>query len=243
MIFDAEYFVFNPPLEVSFARRVLVKPKARYALPHPVTTSRETLAAVIEGIRRVSDADIIFLEGSPDGGPMGPIYAGLGYEFPRVNRLDVRDCTLVEVENPLSRPFALPTFWVPNVVLSCDFLISVAPFQVIEGSGSFAIENMLGLIPAAKYRAAGSDMTAVLQRLGLHNVIADFYFTLPFDLGIVDGRRRLVSGSSPTKGEADDYGKIFIGDPYEVDSEASRAAVVETEYLRLIGSALTGPHI
>jgi len=120
MIFDASEFLFSPPPLVSRARRILIKPSAGYPLPYPVSTSRETLNLVIESIKQVSDADIIILEGTPSGESVYPIYKELGYDFPRVLMLDVRDCIWVEVENPLPHPFVLPTFWVPNVVLSSD---------------------------------------------------------------------------------------------------------------------------
>ena len=68
MIFDAMDFVFEPSPVVARARRVLIKPGAACPLPYPMTTSRETLATIIEGIRQVSDADIVLLEGTPGGG-------------------------------------------------------------------------------------------------------------------------------------------------------------------------------
>ncbi len=64
MIFPAADFVFKPPQEIAFAQRILIKPSARCAEPHPATTSRETLQAVIAGIRRISVADIVLLERS-----------------------------------------------------------------------------------------------------------------------------------------------------------------------------------
>ena len=120
MIFEAADFVFEPPLEVAFARRVLIKPSASCSRPHPVTTSRETLDAVIAGIRRVSAADILLLEGSVGAESVHSIYRALGYDFPRTMLLDVGEFVPVEVENPLPKPFALSTIWVPNVILSCD---------------------------------------------------------------------------------------------------------------------------
>ena len=101
MIFETSKFVFNPPSVVSVARRILIKPCAGWPLPYPVTTSPELLAKVIQGIRHVSDADIIVLEGTPGGEPVAPIYKTLGYDFPRVLMLDVKDCIWVEVDNPL----------------------------------------------------------------------------------------------------------------------------------------------
>ena len=69
MIFEASEFVFKAPPIVSRARRVLIKPSAYYPVPYPVTTSRDILSVIIEGIRQVSNADILLLEGTPGGGP------------------------------------------------------------------------------------------------------------------------------------------------------------------------------
>ncbi len=237
MIFDAMKFVFEPPPVVARARRVLIKPNAAYPLPYPVTTSRETLAAIIEGIRQVSDADIVLLEGTPGGGSVHPIYHALGYDFPRVLMLDVKDSIWVEVENPLAHPFAISTFWVPNVVLSSDYLITIAPLKVFGNSGGLSIENLLSLLPVEKYRRESSAGWGELYSLGIHRVIADLYFTLPFDLGVIDARKKLISVDDPTKGEVEEYGKVFIGEPYGVDREASEACGLVTEHLRLIEMA------
>ena len=237
MIFEAADFVFEPPREIAFARRVLIKPSARCAQPHPITTSRETLRALIAGIRRVSAADILLLEGSSDPEAMHSIYRELGYDFPYMMLLDVDQCVPVAVENPLPRPLAIPTFWVPNVILSCDFLITVAPFKVVAGSGDFSIKNLLGLLPAARYQRELKALNGFERHTAIDNITADLFFTLPFDLGIVDGRKKLTSADDPLQGEIEDYGKIFVGPPYEVDYEASQAAGVVTEYLRLIEEA------
>ncbi|MFC1994696.1 DUF362 domain-containing protein [Chloroflexota bacterium] len=237
MVFEVDEFVFEPPYEVAFARRVLLKPAAAYPLPHPVTTSRETLAAVIRGIRKVSDADILLLEGSSEEESVLENYRSLGYDFPRILTLDVRDCFAVEVENPLPRPFALPTFWLPNVVLACDFLVSVAPFKIVAGMGHFNVMNMLGVLATAKYGGITSDARGLWQRFGLQNLVADLYFTLPFDIGIVDGRSKFSSSGDLTQGDSTEYGKIFVADPYDADLEASQEAGVDTPYLRLIKEA------
>lgn len=237
MIVNAANFIFQPAPEVTRARRVLIKPSAGYPLPYPVTTSRETLAAVIRGIRRVSDADIVILEGAPLGESTRNVARILGYDFPRVLILDVKDCVLVEVENPLSKPFALPNYWIPNVVLSCDYLISITPFKVVHGQGSLTIANLLGLLPATKYTDETPRTRGLLQRIGWNNVAADLYFTVPFDLGIIDARMKFDCGDDPTKGEIEEYGKIFVGEPSEVDAEASAAAGIDASYLRLISVA------
>ncbi len=240
MIYNASKFEFTPPEVVSRARRVLIKPSAAYPVPYPVTTSRRMIESLIEGIRRVSDADIIILEGTPDGSPVRPIYQALQYDFPRVLMLDVNDCVWVEVDNPLLKPLAIPTFWIPNVILSSDYLISVAPLKILNGSGSLSIMNLLTLLPSAKYSGEGPTDWETLYSLGIEKVIADLYFTLPFDLGIIEATQKFVSRDGSTKGEVEDYGKIFVGEPFEVDSEVSETLGIKTPYLDFIKEARVG---
>jgi hypothetical protein len=237
LIVEASKFKFKAPPIVSRARRVLIKPCASYPVSYPVTTSRDMLAVIIEGIRRVGDADILLLEGTPGGGPVYPIYRTLSYDFPRVLTLDVKDCTWVEVDNPLPKPLAIPTFWVPNVILSSDYLITVAPLKVFKGRASLSVMNLLTLLPSIKYRGEVSGGWGELYSLGIEKVIADLYFTLPFDLGIIEARQTFVSKGDPTQGEIEECGKVFIGEPYEVDCEASAALGLKTEHLDLIKEA------
>lgn len=234
MIFEASEFVFTPPPLVSRARRVLIKPNAGHPVPYPVSTSRETINAIVENIKQVSDADIIILEGTPSGESIYPIYQALGYDFPRVLMLDVRDCIWVEVENPLPHAFAAATFWVPNVVLSSDYLISVAPFRILGKSGSFSVKNLLSLLPISKYKGEALEGWGTLYELGIDKVLADLYFTLPFDSGIIDARQKFFGIDDPLQGRTEQYGKIFAGEPYEVDREAVQTSGVEAEYLKLI---------
>ena len=237
LIADSDDFVFKPPAIVSRARRVLIKPAAAYPASYPTSTSREMLASIIRGIRQVSDADILLLEGTAGGGSIYPIYQSLGYDFPRVLLLDVKDCIWVEVDNPLLKPFAVPTFWVPNVILSSDFLISVAPLKVFQERGHLSIMNMLSLLPHSKYNGDESGGWDAFSKLGIDKVIADLYFTLPFDMGIIEARQKFESQDDPVQGETEDYGKVFVGEPYEVDREVSETLGLNMDYLDLIDSA------
>jgi hypothetical protein len=238
LIVNSHEFMFRPPTVISRARRVLIKPAANYPMPYPISTSRRMLKYLIEGIRRVSDADIIILEGTLDGSPVRPIYQKLEYDFPRVLMLDVKDCILVEVDNPLIKPYAIPTFWVPNVILSSDFLISVAPMKIMGNRPNLSIMNLLSLLPAGKY-AAGDGVSdwSNLFSLGIEKVIADLYFTLPFDMGIIEARQKFISSDGSNKGETEDYGKVFISEPFDVDSEVSQTLGIKADYLELIREA------
>jgi len=237
LIFETSDFVFKVPSVVARARRVLIKPSASYPLPYPVSTSADMLAAIISSIRRVSDADILLLEGTPGGVPTRPIYQALGYNFPRVLTLDVKDCIFVEVDNPLPKPFAVPTFWVPNVILSSDYLITVAPLKTYNGSGSLTIPNLLSLLPSSKYHGETPGGWESLYSLGIDKVLADLYFTLPFDLGIVEARQKFAVREDPSEGDVEEYDKIFIGEPYDADREVADALGLKISYLDLIKSA------
>jgi len=240
LIFKASEFVFKPPAVVSRARRVLIKPSASYPVPYPVSSSRDILSTVIRGIRQVSEADILILDSTPGGGPVYPIYQALGYDFPRVLMLDVRDCVWVEVDNPLPKPLAVPTFWVPNVILSSDYLITVAPLKVIGGRPQLSVMNLLSLLPTSKYAGENAAGWGTLTSLGMEKVLADLYFTLPFDLGIIEARQEFISSDDPVHGRTEDHDQVFIGEPYEVDLEASETLGLRAEYLQLIREAKVG---
>jgi len=201
------------------------------------------LSKIIKGIRQISDADILLLDGTQTGEPIYPIYQALGYDFPRVLTLDVKDCIWVEVDNPLPKPMAIPTFWVPNVVLSSDYLISVSPLKVIGGVGHMTIMNLLALLPSTKYGDNPHGGWEALYNLGIKNVLTDLYFTLPFDMGIVEARQKFTSRQELDKGEIEECGQVFIGDPFQVDLEASKYLGVKTGYLDLIKEAGAGLEI
>ncbi len=239
MRFNADGFYFKAPSIISRARRVLIKPDACYPQPYPVSTSREMLSIIIKGIRQISDADILILDGIPTGEPIYPVYQALGYDFPRVLMLDVRDCIWVEVDNPLPKPLAMPTFWVPNVVLSSDYLISVSPLKAVGGMGHLTIMNLLTLLPSSKYGDSSDGGWQELYNLGIENVLTDLYFTLPFDMGIIEARQKLIRQEPSDKGEIEDCDQVFIGEPFRVDLEASKYLGIKTGYLDLIKEAET----
>ena len=234
MIFEASDFTFKPPAQVSWARRVLIKPCASYSLPYPVTTSPELLRKVIEGIRKVSDADIIIADGTYSGESIYPIYEKLKYDFHHVLIFDIKDSLFLEIENPLTQFLVESTFWIPNMVIRSDYLISITPFHVVDGNGWFSIANLLNLLQVNKYKKMGMTGWEGLSELGISNVLADLYFTLPFDLGIIEARQKHYTSGNDIEGRVEYCGKILVGEPFEVDKEATELAGIRTEYLDLI---------
>jgi hypothetical protein len=203
-------------------------------LPYPVTTSPKLLNSIIKGIRKISNADILIADGTPSGESIYPIYQALGYNFHNVLMLDIRDSIFIEVQNPLTEFYAVESFWVPNVVLRSDFLVSVTPFRVRGHSGQFSVANLLSLLPVSKYKKGKSGGWGTLYELGIEKVLADLYFTLPFDLGIIEAHQKFFYTDDPTKGDVEDYGKILFGEPHEIDLKASQIAGVDCEHLKLI---------
>jgi hypothetical protein len=241
LIVDTQNFAFKAPAEIARARRVLIKPCAAYPSPYPITTSPDMINKIIDGIREVSDADILILDGTPGGGPIYPIYQSLGYTFPRVMLLDVKDCIWVEVDNPLPKPFAVPTFWIPNVILSSDYLISVTPLKVIEGRPEFSVMNLLSALPSTKYGNRSSVGWESLYGLGIDKVLADLYFTLPFDLGIIEAREKFSGRNQQlTQGNVENFGKVFYGEPFDIDNEACNLLEIKSEFLDLVKVARVG---
>ena len=235
MILDSATFTFEPPVSLSRARRVLIKPFASSGNPYPHSVSAGLLKKIIDGIRSVSDADIMILEGSMCDKSMAQIYKDLKYTFPRIILKDVKDVTLVEVDNPLLKPLLMPTFQIPNIILSSDYLISVVPLRVIGGQGYLTISNMMSLVCGTKQNA---DSSLDWEQLLVHEkakILTDLYYTIPsFDLGIVEATEKLVCKNESSKGESTHYGRIFMGEPFQVDREVVQTLGIKSDYLKQI---------
>ncbi len=233
MIFNSEEFTFKAPKPITRARRVLIAPNIDSDnRPYPYSTSPKLLSTIIEGIRRAGDADVLIIGGTGDGRPVHPVYKALGYDFPRVIMLDVKDSNWVEVDNPLEKPLAIPTFLMPNVVLSSDYLITTCPLKTEKGEGVLSVANLLSLLSIERY---GINWQG-LHELGIENVLADLYFTMPFDMGLIDGTQ-ILETNSDNKHSIKQHGKIYQGEPYYIDGEVSGTVGFETGYLNLIDEA------
>ena len=97
--------------------------------------------------------------------------------------------------------------------------------------------NLLSLLPSSKYQGETVGGWQSLYSLGIDKVLADLYFTLPFDLGIVEARQKFYVKDDPTEGEVEEYDKVFIGEPYDVDREVAETLGLKVGYLDLIKAA------
>ena len=103
--------------------------------------------------------------------------------------------------------------------------------------GVLSIMNLLTLLPSSKYHGDAAGGWEVLYNLGIDKVLADLYFTLPFDLGIIEIRQRITGEDDSAREEFEEYDKMFTGDPYEVDRKVSQAFGIKAGYLDLIKMA------
>ncbi len=135
-------------------RPVMLKPNLINASPHPVTTPWVFCEAVIDFVRRYSDAPIVIAEGCGDASLETPeVFASLGYaalaERLDVELLDLNTAPLVRMTDRGCRAF--PEMWLPEAVFE-HMLISLPVLKahsMCQLTGS--MKNMMGLIPPEHY--------------------------------------------------------------------------------------------
>ena len=58
--------------------------------------------------------------------------------------------------------------------------------------------------------------------------------------GRIPARQKFIGSDNAVEGEVEEYGKVFVGEPYEVDCEASQELGLRVRYLDLIREAKLG---
>ena len=235
---DSIRFEFKAPDALTRARRVVIIPTVVEGCKYPLSTSSELLSNIISGVRKVSKADIVVLGNSQNGKTVQEVFAGLKYDFGRVLVMDINETLCVEVENPLTKPFAIPTFWIPSVILSSDYLITTIPLRSRRKKANMATASLLSVLPAHKYIDKKTGEWKNFNELGLDKVIADLYFTLPFDMAIVEATRHYICRNDGGIGRSEELGQIYYGEPAEIDAEISEDMGFKTTYLDLVAQGL-----
>ena len=113
--------------------------------------------------------------------------------------------------------------------------------KIINDRPEFSVMNLLSTLPSTKYGNRNLNGWDSLYSLGIDKVMADLYFTLPFDLGIIEARQKFSGkGQQLNQGTVENYGKIFSGEPFDIDNEACQMLGIKSEYLDLIKVARVG---
>jgi len=146
---------------------VLLKPNLINASPHPITAHPDCCVAVIEYIRRHSNAKIVIGEGCGEPSVTTlDVYDSLGYTRIAgeldVELVDLNDAPLVCLEDPSCSVF--PEMYIPEIVMS-HFLISLPVLKAHSlATITGTLKNMIGVAPPKHYSGRfGSWQKAVFH--------------------------------------------------------------------------------
>lgn len=165
---------------------ILIKPNLVEALPPPITTPVQLVAALVALLKDITTSDIVIGEGSGAAEyETGRVFDELGYtDMARqygIGLVDLNDETSVKLEN--SACLRWPVIYLPRIALE-SFLISVPVLKAHTLAGvTLTMKNMLGLAPPHHYRRGGRWKKAAFHDR-IQDAIADLnrYRTPDFTL-------------------------------------------------------------
>ncbi len=169
--------------------KILVKPNLINASPHPITTSPECVAAVIEYVRAHSKAEIIVGEGCGDAHlETTDVFERLGYtemaadhnvQLLDLNHADLRTVTNAECE-------VWPELRLPDVLFT-HFVISVPVLKAHSlADVTGALKNMIGALPPAHYAGVFGSWKKAKFHGQMHESIVDLNRHRAADLTVLD---------------------------------------------------------
>jgi len=201
---------------------VLIKPNLVWdaAPDEGYTTDPRVTRAVIQlaqeagaGQIIVADGAALYRDGRDARGATVAAFYRCGYDADRNMVDDVTGVPLVDLNNsggidqhdPNLVRKAYPqngliqsSYWLPNIVLDADVLISVPVLKNHSHAGvTLALKNQFGIAPSDVYHSPGSQMfkdalSHASDDLGRH--IVDLNLARPLDFAVVDGLRGMIDG-------------------------------------------------
>ena len=201
-------------------KRVVIKPNLVNSSPPPITTPVKLVAAIVEYVKSVSDAEIVIAEGC--GLPLYNTdrpYRKLGYselaKSKEVVLVDLNHAELMELTDPRCHVF--PQFMMPRLVME-SFLISVPVLKKHSLSMvTLTMKNMLGCAPPAHY--GGVIWKKSKFHKNMHRSIFEINLYRTPDLTILDGSVGLARYHLGGPRCSPPVGKLVGGyDPVAVDA-------------------------
>jgi uncharacterized protein (DUF362 family) len=224
-------------------KRVVVKPNlVEFSAHTPINTHPAVVKAVVEELEARGAARVLVAEGPGHRRATLDMAAAAGYFdfFPNLESrfvdLNLDDVTRVAIASPRSH---LREVYLPNTVLGCDLLVSLAKMKTHHWVGAtLAMKNLFGLVPGAIYGWPKN----VLHWAGIPECITDLHSLFPRQFAMVDGIEGM-EGNGPILGHKKPAGLIVAGrDPISVDATCCRLMGIEPErvkYLHLAGGSRT----
>lgn len=222
---------------------VLIKPNLVNSSPHPITTSPESCAVIIDYIRRHSRAEVVIAEGCGDAQLDTPeVFRRLGYtEMAKrkgVELIDLNYAPVRKLENPDCAVF--PEMYLPEIAFS-HYIISVPVLKahslaIMTGT----LKNMMGFAPPKYYH---SSCHGVWKKSVFHaqmqESLIDLNRYLKPDLSVMDasvGMPEYHLGGAHCDPPAN---KIIAGyDPFKVDREAAGLLGLDWKFIKHIAVGL-----
>lgn len=225
-------------------KAILIKPNLVHASPHPVTTHPECCAAIIDYIRRFSDADIVIAEGCGDANRETPaVYTALGYDAVAgrtgVPLVDLNHTPLVKKTD--NRCAVFPEIFLPEIAFT-RFIISVPvlkPHSLSAITGT--LKNMMGFAPPAHYSGRGGSWKKAVFHQHMQQSIIDLNRYRTPDLTVLDASLGLADHHLGGSHCDPPVNKILAGtDPVAIDRAAADLLNMNWQNIRHLADHFIG---
>jgi uncharacterized protein (DUF362 family) len=218
-------------------KRVLLKPNlVEYARGAAINTHPMLIAAVIETLRRRGAASVVVAEGPGHIRDAELLLeeSGLQSQLDAVGKaafVDLNFDTVARV--PLTTGITnLKEIWLPQTLLSADFVISMPKIKTHHWAGvTLSLKNLFGVVPGSVYGWPKN----VLHWQGIGNSIVELAAAVPIHFVVADGIDAM-EGNGPLHGLTRHLGcVVFAGDPVAADATCCRLMGIDPRsvlYLR-----------
>jgi uncharacterized protein (DUF362 family) len=218
-------------------KRIVLKPNlVEYDGNTAINTHPMIVHAAFEAFRKLGAADVRIAEGPGHRRGTLDLADAAGY-FSTVAKFEDSFTDLntdAVVKRTIAQPVSkLQSLYLPQTVLDCDLLVSVAKMKTHHWAGAtLSMKNLFGVVPGAIYGWPKN----VLHWAGIAETIVDLHHLFPRQFAIVDGIVGM-EGNGPIQGTPKYAGVLVAGrNPAAVDATCCRVMGIDPqqiEYLRL----------
>ncbi|MCZ2154643.1 MAG: DUF362 domain-containing protein, partial [Bryobacterales bacterium] len=205
-------------------KRVLLKPNlVEYARGAAINTHPMLIAAVIEALRRRGAASVVVAEGPGHIRDTELLLeeSGLQSQLDAVGKAAFVDLNFDPVARvPLTTGITdLKELWLPETLLSADFVISMPKIKTHHWAGvTLSLKNLFGVVPGSVYGWPKN----ILHWQGIGNSIVELAAAVPIHFVIADGIDAM-EGNGPLHGPTRHLGcVVFADDPVAADATCCR---------------------
>lgn len=216
-------------------KSVLLKPNLVDSIPGTeINTHPLFIIAAAECVRRLGAKRVIVAEGPGhqrdtqlvlEVTGLAQLLRDQGIQFIDLNRDEVVDVPLRTNYSGLSK------LWLPQTVMSADFIVSMPKVKTHHWSGvTLSMKNMFGIVPGVKYGWPKN----ILHWRGIDRCIVDIAATIPIHFVIADAIT-CMEGNGPLAGTPSTLNRLVLSDdPVAADATCVRLMGLLPERIRHI---------